>query len=164
MQRAYDNIIHDFALQSLSGIFCMDRAGIVGNDGPTHHGVFDIIFMKSIPNMIVSAPKDGNEMYDLLFTALSQKLLISIRYPKANTKLNINRTAQIIKVGSWETLNYGNDICILSVGSMVDICKDVVKIIDKSYNVKITLINCRFIKPLDKKTIDSLVLNHKFFL
>ena len=87
MQRAFDNIVHDFALQSLPGIFCMDRAGLVGNDGPTHHGVFDISFMCSIPKMIVFAPKDGNELFDIIYTSIQNKLFISIRYPKS--KYNI---------------------------------------------------------------------------
>ena len=78
MQRAFDNIIHDFALQSLPGIFCMDRSGLVGNDGPTHHGVFDISFMCTIPKMIVFAPKDGNELFDILYTSIIKNYLLAL--------------------------------------------------------------------------------------
>ena len=88
MQRAYDCILHDFALQKLPGLFCMDRSGLVGNDGPTHHGVFDINFLSSIPGLILSAPKDGNEFMDLIYTAIKNKHLMSIRYPKSVTEFN----------------------------------------------------------------------------
>ena len=163
MQRAYDNIIHDFALQKLPGIFCMDRSGLVGNDGPTHHGVFDISFMKSIPGVIVSAPKDGNEFYNLLFTGIKKKLLLSIRYPKSKTLFNNLKNPQLIEIGTWEKLKSGKRLCILAVGSMVTLAQDVVDVLDKKYNIKITLINSRFIKPLDYAMLKELALNHCYF-
>ena len=160
MQRAYDNIIHDFALQSLPGIFCMDRSGVVGNDGPTHHGVFDISFMRTIPGMIVSAPKDGNELYDLLYTGIKNKLLLSIRYPKELTDFDCSLKPKEIIVGSWEYLNKGKNICILATGSMV---KECVKAVQMFNDINITLINCRFIKPIDTKLLDELTLEHSIF-
>ncbi len=164
MQRAYDQIIHDMALQKLPAIFCMDRAGLVGNDGPTHHGIFDISFMRSIPNMIVTAPIDGNEMYSLIYTAVKKKLLLSIRYPKMTTILDSQFKPELLEVGSWKLLNDGKSICILTFGSMIDDCLKVVKQQRDSHNRNITLVNCRFIKPLDSKLLDKLIAKHDLFL
>ena len=127
MQRAYDQIIHDMALQKLPAIFCMDRAGLVGNDGPTHHGIFDVSFMRSIPNMIVTAPMDGNEMYSLIYTAVKKNLLLSIRYPKMTTILDSQFKPELLELGSWKLLNDGESICILTFGSMINDCLKVVK-------------------------------------
>jgi len=164
MQRAFDNIIHDFALQSLPGIFCLDRAGLVGNDGPTHHGVFDISFMSSIPKMIVFAPKDGNELSDILFTAIVNKLFISIRYPKSKTIYNIERKPKLINFSTWEVLNRGKNICILACGSMVNICSKSVQMVNDNCNLKVTLINCRFIKPFDEELLNELIQTHESFI
>ena len=127
MQRAYDQIIHDVALQKLPAIFCMDRAGVVGNDGPTHHGIFDVSFMRSIPNMIVTAPMNGNEMYNLMYTAIKNKLILSIRYPKQLTSFDENLPLEELDVGSWSILNKGKSICILTFGSMIKTC---IKVVD----------------------------------
>ena len=162
MQRAFDNIIHDFALQKLPGIFCMDRAGLVGNDGPTHHGVFDISFMRSIPRLIVAAPKNGDELYDLLYTGIKRNLFMSIRYPKTNTVFNNTRKPEIIKIGSWEKIADGTDLCILATGSMVEIAEQSVNELHQKYNIKITLINARFIKPLDEEILMDIALRYKY--
>ena len=162
MQRAFDNIIHDFALQNLPGIFCMDRAGLVGNDGPTHHGVFDISFMKSIPGLIVTAPKNGNELYNLLYTGIKRNLFISIRYPKSNTIFDNYKNPKLIDVGSWEKLVNGKKICILAVGSMVEIAEKVVIQLHEDFNIKISLVNSRFIKPLDDAMLRQIASNHKY--
>ena len=162
MQRAFDNIIHDFALQKLPGIFCMDRAGLVGNDGPTHHGVFDISFMRSIPRLIVAAPKNGDELYDLLYTGIKRNLFMSVRYPKTNTVFNNTRKPEIIKIGSWEKIVDGTDLCILATGSMVEIAEQSVNELHQKYNIKITLINARFIKPLDEEILMDIALRYKY--
>tara|TARA_Y100000748_G_C15416738_1_gene457647 strand:+ start:124 stop:978 length:855 start_codon:yes stop_codon:yes gene_type:complete len=162
MQRAFDNIVHDFALQKLPGIFCMDRAGLVGNDGPTHHGVFDISFMRSIPRLIVAAPKNGDELYDLLYTGINRNLFMSIRYPKTNTVFNNTRKPEIIKIGSWEKIVNGNDLCILATGSMVEIAEKSVNELCQKYNIKITLINARFIKPLDEEMLMDIALKYNY--
>ena len=125
MQRAYDQIIHDALLQNLPIIFCMDRAGLVGPDGPTHHGVNDISFMRSMPGMIVTAPKDGNELRNLLATAIHHKKPFSIRYPKSNSRhFEVNEDYELIELGSWEILHNGINYAILSVGSMVGMVED----------------------------------------
>ena len=125
MQRAYDHIFHDALLQKLPLIYCMDRAGVVGADGPTHLGVFDLSFMSSFPGMIVSAPKDGNELRNLLATALNSKKNFSIRYPKdTSRKYNENKSAEILQIGSWEIVHKGIESAILAVGSMVGMILD----------------------------------------
>jgi len=164
MQRAYDQVIHDIALQKLPALFCMDRSGVVGNDGPTHHGVFDISFMRSIPNMIVTAPMNGEEMYDIIYTALLNKLILSIRYPKSLTSFNHKYVPKNIKIGSWLILNKGKNICILTFGSMIDTCLSVVKKQSAENNSDITLVNCRFIKPVDKVMLKLLIKTHDCFI
>ena len=164
MQRAYDQIIHDVALQKLPAIFCMDRAGVVGNDGPTHHGIFDVSFMRSIPNMIVTAPMNGNEMYNLMYTAIKNKLILSMRYPKQLTSFDESLPLEELDVGSWSIINKGKSICILTFGSMINTCIKVVDLQKKENNRNITLVNCRFIKPLDSNLLDKLVLNHDLFV
>jgi len=161
MQRAYDQIIHDISLQDLPAVLCMDRSGLVGNDGPTHHGVFDISFMRTIPNAIVTAPKDGNELLDLLYTAITSNKLFSIRYGKISTHFNENINPKKISIGSWEIVNSGNDIAILAVGSMVDIGIKVIEYFSTKNNLNFTLINCRFIKPIDNIMLEDIVDKHK---
>jgi len=162
LQRAYDSIIHDIALQKLpADIFCIDRAGLVGNDGPTHHGVFDINFMRSIPNLVVTAPKDGNEMLDILNLGISRKLILSLRYPKLNTTYDNDRVIQSIELGSWEILKEGSKICILTFGSMIE---NTLKAAKSLNDVSITIVNCRFIKPLDNNLLNKLVKTHDYFI
>ena len=149
LQRAYDQIIHDISLQKLPVIFCLDRSGLVGEDGATHHGVLDIAYMRCIQGMIVAAPKDGNELKDLLFTATNyNKGPFSIRYPKESSINFDNKSSNIIEIGSWEVMNKGDDILILSVGSMVNRSMIAMKKL-KEKNIQAEVINCRFIKPMD---------------
>ena len=149
LQRAYDQIIHDISLQKLPVIFCLDRSGLVGEDGATHHGVLDIAYMRCIQGMIVTAPKDGNELKDLLFTATNyNKGPFSIRYPKESSINFDNKSSNIIEIGSWEVMNKGDDILILSVGSMVNRSMIAMEKL-KEKNIQAEVINCRFIKPMD---------------
>jgi len=149
LQRAYDQIIHDISLQKLPVIFCLDRSGLVGEDGATHHGVLDIAYMRCIQGMIVTAPKDGNELKDLLFTATNYKKgPFSIRYPKESSINFDNKSSNIIEIGSWEVMNKGDDILILSVGSMVNRSMIAMEKL-KEKNIQAEVINCRFIKPMD---------------
>ena len=149
LQRAYDQIIHDISLQKLPVIFCLDRSGLVGEDGATHHGVLDIAYMRCIQGMIVTAPKDGNELKDLLFTATNYKKgPFSIRYPKESSINFDNKSSSIIEIGSWEVINKGDDVLILSVGSMVNRSVSVIEKL-KEKNIQAEVINCRFIKPMD---------------
>ena len=157
LQRAYDHIIHDCAIQHLPVIFCMDRAGIAGEDGPTHHGALDIAYMRSIQGMIVSAPKNGNELRKLLYTALSvNDHPFSIRYPKTSSiEFEENGQIELIPIGSWDIEKKGKDILILAVGPMVYTALESVKDdVLSDYNIEI--VNCRFIKPMDLAYLEKI--------
>jgi 1-deoxy-D-xylulose-5-phosphate synthase len=157
LQRAFDCIFHDGLLQDLPIIYCMDRAGLVGPDGPTHHGVFDIPMLRMLPNMIVTAPKDGNELKNLLATATASRKSFSIRYPKSSSRnFDKSRTPELLKIGEWEKLNSGDKVAILATGSMVAIVEDNLDFISKEVGFAPTLINARFIKPLDTPMLSSL--------
>jgi 1-deoxy-D-xylulose-5-phosphate synthase len=154
LQRAFDCIFHDGLLQDLPIIYCMDRAGLAGPDGPTHHGVFDIPMLRMLPNMVVTAPKDGNELRNLLATATASKNSFSIRYPKGSSrKFDIDQTPELLKIGEWEELAKGSKIAILATGSMVAIVDDNFKAISEALDFSPTLINARFIKPIDKSML-----------
>lgn len=149
LQRAYDQIIHDVCLQKLPVIFAIDRAGLVGEDGPTHHGPFDVSYLQCIPNIIVASPKDGEELISLLKTAINYRGgPFAIRYPKAACPEVRNPDPGEIKIGEWEILQEGKDIAILATGSMVAPALGAVEILNKK-NINPILINARFIKPLD---------------
>ena len=157
LQRAYDQIIHDVALQSAPVIFCMDRAGLVGADGPTHHGDFDLSYLTCVPNMIVSAPKDGDELRDLLYTAVQQvDNPFAIRYPRGNVHTPLTgRDPEVLKIGSWEALADGDDLAFLAVGTMVDhACQAREKLLEDG--ISAAVINCRFVKPMDLEMLDDL--------
>tara|TARA_Y100000994_G_scaffold74338_1_gene61134 strand:- start:8020 stop:9891 length:1872 start_codon:yes stop_codon:yes gene_type:complete len=162
IQRAYDQIIHDIALQDLPVIICMDRAGLVGPDGPTHHGIFDIAFLRIIPNMIVTSPKDGFELHDLLFTALNANKAFSIRYGKIGTEYKENYKPKLLNIGSWEEIITGDDIIILSVGSMVSHAVEISQNLKKNKNINVAVINCRFIKPLDYDMLNEIKDKYKY--
>ena len=165
MQRAYDCVLHDFALQNLPGLICMDRAGLVGNDGPTHHGVFDINFLSSIPGLILTAPKNGTEFLNLIYTAIKNRLLLSIRYPKDYTEFNDNHNFEEIQIGSWDYVQKKDSkICILTFGRMLDHSLQASKKISRDFNIEITIINCRFIKPIDYDMLKKLANNHDTFI
>ena len=161
-QRAYDQVFHDVLLQKLPVIFCLDRAGLVGPDGPTHHGVFDISLMNALPGIIISAPKDGNELDNLILTALETNKPFCIRYPKSNS-INYHQTniSKVLEVVSWEKLNNGKNIAILATGSMVDLAINTIDEIEKKFGFKPTVVNCRFIKPFDKKMLDNIIDSHQ---
>ena len=159
MQRAFDCIFHDVLLQDLPVIFCMDRAGLVGPDGPTHHGVFDISMLNILPNIIIAAPKDGDEFLDLLFTATKINKPFAIRYPKANTNdFDINREPALLNIGTWEYLIERDNaqIAILATGSMVSMVLESKEYVQEQIGVDFNLINCRFIKPLDVDILNDI--------
>ena len=165
LQRAYDQIIHDVALQHLPVIFCMDRAGIAGEDGPTHHGALDIAYLRCIQDMIVTAPKDGNEFRHLLYTALEQNdRPFGIRYPKSSSiQFDENGQAELLPIGSWETLKTGNDIAILAVGSMVYPALMAASKLEQQ-DISCEVVNCRFIKPIDLQCLINLAMRFTSFL
>jgi 1-deoxy-D-xylulose-5-phosphate synthase len=157
LQRAYDQIIHDVALQKLPVVFILDRAGLVGPDGPTHHGTFDLSYLRAIPNCVVAAPSHGDELRDLMATAFQQgDAPFFIRYPKEGCgTLTEGREPRTIPIGSWEVLEEGGELAVLAVGAMVPICGGVVGRL-RERGIRATLVNCRFVKPLDRDCLDQL--------
>lgn len=156
LQRAYDQIIHDVCLQDVPVIFAVDRAGLVGQDGPTHHGPFDISFFRCIPNIIVGAPKDGDELIAMLKTAVSEhKHPFVIRYPRGTCPPVKNNNPDTIPIGKWEILEQGRDIAVIAVGSMVKQALSALVIL-KRKGLNPTIINGRFIKPLDTDMLQEL--------
>ncbi|MFH1214593.1 MAG: 1-deoxy-D-xylulose-5-phosphate synthase, partial [Candidatus Neomarinimicrobiota bacterium] len=165
LQRAYDHIIHDVALQKLPVVFVLDRGGIVGEDGPTHHGAFDLSYLSTVPNMIISAPRDGNELRNLLKTALDQKAApFAIRYPKAScVEFDSEISAETYEIGKWEIVKSGNKIAIVSVGVMTNSAVDAVCLLE-SQNIHPTIVHARFVKPLDTEMLQKIAQNHKLII
>ncbi|MFC1553131.1 1-deoxy-D-xylulose-5-phosphate synthase [candidate division KSB1 bacterium] len=151
LQRAFDHIIHDVSLQKLPVVFALDRAGLVGEDGPTHHGTFDLSYLNSIPGMIVSAPKDGTEFMNLLYTGINYGSgPFAIRYPRDIVPvMDWDSPFKNIELGTWEQIREGNDVLILAVGTMIDPSLTASELLEK-HGVKSGVVNARFIKPLDK--------------
>ncbi len=162
LQRAIDNVIHDVSLQKLPVIFCCDRAGIVGADGPTHHGNFDLSFLSMFPNVVVSAPKDGDELRALMHLALEIKdKPFFIRYPRdKSVKYNPTNKINLPKLGSWEYIKQGSEVAIIAIGSMVNEAEKSLELLEKS-NINATLINARFIRPYDKEILEQVIKSHK---
>lgn len=153
LQRAYDQIVHDVCLQDLHVIFAMDRGGIVGEDGPTHHGVFDLSFLRHIPNMVVMAPKDENELQHMLKTAVEHGGPVAVRYPRGNgLGVTMDEKPERLPVGKGEVLREGEDILLLAVGSTVQAALEAAERLQKN-GVRAAVINARFVKPLDQELI-----------
>jgi 1-deoxy-D-xylulose-5-phosphate synthase len=166
LQRAYDNVIHDVAIQNLPVVFCMDRAGMVGADGQTHMGLYDIPYMLAVPNMTVTQPKDGAEMVGLLRCALARKEgPFSIRYPRDNAPAAAPPAAEVapIKYGTWEVLRQGKECAILGVGVMCPPAMEAAALL-KPDGFDVTVVNCRFLKPLDRALLETLVRDHKILV
>ncbi|MBW2984712.1 1-deoxy-D-xylulose-5-phosphate synthase [Candidatus Woesearchaeota archaeon] len=160
LQRAYDQIVHDVCLQNLPVIFAVDRAGLVGEDGPTHHGSFDLSYLRHIPNMTVMAPKDENELGHMLRTALDIDGPVAIRYPRgAGLGVAVENPYHPIEFGKAEVIQEGKDLAILAVGSCVDAASKAAEKLDKK-KISAAVINARFVKPLDQKLILSLAKKH----
>ena len=155
LQRAYDQIIHDVALQNLPVIFCIDRAGLVGEDGPTHHGVFDLAYLRLIPNMIIFAPMNEVELRNIMYTAqLGLKNPIAIRYPRGRGLISDwKQKFELVEIGKGKIISEGNKIAILSVGIIGESIKNVVKTFSKN---KIAHYNMRFVKPLDENLLHQI--------
>ncbi|MDR0676445.1 MAG: 1-deoxy-D-xylulose-5-phosphate synthase [Elusimicrobiota bacterium] len=153
LQRGFDQIIHDVCLQNLPVIFAIDRAGIVGEDGSTHQGIFDISFLRIIPNLILMAPKDENELSVMLRTALSINKPCAIRYPRgAGIGVKVNFEAPLLEIGKAEIVYREGDICVITIGNMFNVAKNAIDRL-KLENINLKLINLRFIKPLDVELI-----------
>ena len=153
LQRAFDPIVHDVALQKLPVLFCMDRAGLSGDDGPTHHGLFDIAYLRGVPDMVLMAPKDEDEMADMMKTALDLPGPSAIRYPRgAVVGVERKPTPQPIPVGKAEVLVDGSDVAILGLGNMVPLAQELSARLDRE-GFSAAVINPRFIKPLDTEIL-----------
>lgn len=155
LQRAYDCIIHDVALQNLDVIFCMDRGGLSANDGPTHHGVFDISYGRCVPNAMLMAPKDEDELVDMLWTALQHHGPIFIRYPRgAGEGVPIKERPAILPVGKSEVLQHGTDVAVIFYGVTSKIAQETVAALEAE-GKSVALINARFCKPIDREMIEK---------
>lgn len=165
LQRGFDQIIHDIALQHLHVVFAIDRAGLVGADGPTHHGCFDLSFLRMIPEMVIMAPKDEAELRDMLFTAINYKKgPISLRYPRGNgLGVKLNDKFENIEIGKAEILKNGNDVAIIALGNMVEFANKALSLLEKD-GINPTLINARFVKPLDQDIINIIAKTHKYIV
>lgn len=158
LQRAYDQVIHDVCVQNLPVTFALDRAGLVGEDGPTHHGVFDVAYLRCIPNLTVMAPKDGAELQAMLATALSLEGPAAIRYPKGTcplplgTVLDLDRVPPPLEVGRAELVRSGNDVAILALGTMVGPALEAAQTLEAE-GLQAAVLNARFVKPLDEERI-----------
>ena len=165
MQRAYDQIIHDIALQKLPVVLAIDRAGLVGEDGPTHHGAFDLSYLRCIPNMVVSAPKDEVELRNLLYTALKQREFpFAIRYPRGAVVENLlgeERKFKEIPIGSWELLKFGTSkVAILATGIAVKWSLKAYDLLKDMHGIEPTVVNARFVKPLDRDILKKIAEHH----
>lgn len=167
LQRAYDQILHDVCLQGLHVIFAIDRAGIVGEDGETHHGVFDMSYLRHIPNIIVMAPKDEYELRSMLKTAVNISDPVAIRYPRGIgigiSDINEKELKQI-RIGEGEILRKGKDVNILAIGSSVYPSLMAYDILKKYYNINACVANLRFLKPLDNNLLKEVSKNSNYIL
>ena len=166
LQRGYDNIVHDVAIQSLPVIFAMDRAGLVGEDGETHAGLYDIAYMLAVPNMVVTAPKDGAELVGLLRTAITHETgPFAVRYPRelAPDIVPPAREVPAVPHASWEVLRRGERVAILAVGTMV---REAMLAAERlqAEGLSVTVVNCRYLKPYDETTLAALLATHEQFL
>ncbi len=162
LQRAFDSIVHDVALQKLPVVFAMDRAGIAGEDGPTHHGMLDISYMLSVPEMIVTAPKDGAEMLALLRLGVSyEEGPFSLRYPRDAVPAEVPPLQEIpeIAFGSWEIRREGRDVAVLATGTMVRTAEQAAESL-AAEGLEVTVVNCRFMKPYDRGVLASVLESH----
>jgi len=154
LQRAFDPVVHDVCLQKLPVVFCMDRAGLSGDDGPTHHGLFDIAYLRGIPDIVLMAPKDEDELADMLTTSVKLPGPSAIRYPRGLVA-GVARKAepQAIPVGKAEVIQDGRDICILGLGPMMSLGKELaVRLERQGYSVAV--VNPRFVKPIDREMLE----------
>ena len=155
LQRAFDPIIHDVALQKLPVLFCMDRAGLSGDDGPTHHGLFDIAYLRGIPELVLMAPKDEDELADMMKTGLSLAGPSAVRYPRgAVVGVPRKSSAQVLSVGKAEVVTDGSDVAVLGLGAMLPLAVDLGARLEAEGH-SVAVINPRFVKPLDREMLAS---------
>jgi len=164
LQRAYDQILHDVCLQNLPVVFALDRAGFVGEDGPTHHGLFDLSFLRPIPNMIVMAPKDENELQHMLFSAVTCGKPVAIRYPRGSgVGAPLDSQPMPLEIGRGEMLSKGPDLAVLAIGATVYPALAAAEKL-RGRGISITVVNARFVKPLDRPLLLNLARSFKKIL
>jgi|Deesub1362A_J573_1020465.scaffolds.fasta_scaffold06982_2 1-deoxy-D-xylulose-5-phosphate synthase len=163
LQRAFDQLIEDVALQNLHVVFALDRAGLVGEDGPTHHGAFDLSYLRLIPNFVVMAPKDENELRHMLFTAVNLEGPVAVRYPRGEGWCGRKEEFKEVPIGKAEVLMEGKDVCLFAIGRMVKIALEASEML-QSRGVKPTVVNARFLKPLDEKILSEIVHSHNLLV
>jgi 1-deoxy-D-xylulose-5-phosphate synthase len=160
LQRAYDQILHDICIQKLPVVFALDRAGIVGEDGETHQGLFDLSYLRHLPNLVLMAPKDENELRDMLFTAVEHPGPVALRYPRGRGMgVAFSSTLSKVPIGKAEVLREGQDLLILALGACVYPALEAARELDKQGS-SATVVNVRFVKPLDESLILSLAAKH----
>ena len=165
-QRAYDQILHDICLQNLPVLLCLDRAGLVGEDGATHHGAFDMAYLRTIPNMHILAPKDENELRQMIFAAFEKNFPVAIRYPRgAGLGVKVEAEPQKISWGKAEVIEQSQsaDVVIFAVGTMVRACVDAAKIL-REKKISVDVINARFVKPFDAELVKKSARTAKLFV
>ncbi|MCL2289603.1 MAG: 1-deoxy-D-xylulose-5-phosphate synthase [Bacteroidetes bacterium] len=162
LQRSYDQIIHDVALQKLPVVFCIDRAGLVGEDGPTHHGAFDLAFLRTIPNMIIAAPMNETELRNMMFTAYTEREQpFAIRYPRGKGVVVDWRTSfEKLEIGASKLLKQGKEIAVLSLGPLGNHVTQAIDMLEKE-GINPTHVDVRFLKPFDKKMLDEICNTHR---
>ena len=163
LQRAYDQVLHDVCIQNLPVVFAIDRAGLVGSDGETHQGIFDISFLSSIPNMTIMAPKNKWELADMMQFAIAYPTPIAVRYPRGTAYDGLKEFRAPIQLGKSETLVQGSGIALFALGSMVHTAEKVAELL-KEQGIEATVINARFAVPFDKEKIAELTQNHKLLV
>ncbi|HEY4644431.1 MAG TPA: transketolase C-terminal domain-containing protein, partial [Bacteroidota bacterium] len=156
LQRAYDQIIHDVSVQGLHVVFALDRAGLVGADGQTHHGVYDLAYLRCIPGMVIMAPKDESELRDMLYTATTYgRGPIALRYPRGNgLGVPMKEGFDELEIGKGEVVRSGQDVAILAIGNMVDASLRAAEILEKR-GISAQVVNMRFVKPIDETIIEQ---------
>jgi len=162
LQRAYDQIIHDVAIQNLHVVFVLDRGGLVGSDGPTHHGVFDFAYLRCIPGMVIMAPSDETELRDMFFTAVQYKRgPVALRYPRGNTRGNPKKSGfDTLPIGKGEIIRKGHDVAILAIGNMVHPSVEAAEELAKE-EISAEVVNMRFVKPLDEELVGDILSRFK---
>ncbi|NLD35625.1 MAG: 1-deoxy-D-xylulose-5-phosphate synthase [Desulfatiglans sp.] len=160
LQRAYDAIVHDVCLQDLPVVFAIDRAGLVGDDGPTHHGCFDLSYLRHIPNLIVMAPKDEEELRHMLFTAIKIGKPVAIRYPRGDGYGAEKRELRVLEIGKSEVVKMGDMLTIVAIGTIYQEALQASKMLEKK-GVSTTLINARFVKPIDDVILECIAKTGK---
>lgn len=165
LQRSYDQVVHDVCLQNLPVTFCLDRAGLVGEDGATHHGAFDVSYLRHIPRLVLMAPKDEAELQSMLVTALEHDGPAAIRYPRGvGVGAEFDEAAQALPLGVGEVVRQGRDTVIIALGSRVYPAFEAAKDLEREQGLDVTVFNARFVKPLPEKQLLELALAHKAML